>query len=63
MQTIEVVPRNDSGPGSVRVGGIELPLWGLSDVSCYVRPDCVTEVTLTYQVSSFKVLDKPDFGI
>ena len=55
MQDIEIVKGRNGA--TVHVGGVEIPVGGMTDVSCYVRADFMTEVTITYCVSKFKITD------
>lgn len=56
MGVVELIRAGkDSG---LLIGGVKVPTDGMTDVSCYVRPDSLTEVTITMVVSEFKVTDK-----
>lgn len=52
MAKIEVTPRNDSEGRKVLVNGIAIP--DVTDVSLYIRPGDVDEVTITIRADSFE---------
>lgn len=55
MGVIELVRGGkDSG---LSIGGVKVPMEGMTDITCCVRPDSLTEVTITMVVSEFKVTD------
>ena len=58
MQDIEFV-RSRNGV-FVRVGGVDIPTKGMTDVACHVLAGSVTEVQITYAVSNFRVVENQD---
>lgn len=52
MAKIEVTPRNGSEGRKVLVNGIAIP--DVTDVSLYIRPGDIDEVTITIAADSFK---------
>lgn len=56
MQDIEIVKGRKGA--IVRIGGVEVPVVGMTDVSCSVRGDAMTEVTITYLTSRLNIVDE-----
>ena len=56
MAEIMVTPRDEKGNREVLVNGVSIP--DVTDVSMFVRPGCIDEVSITIRADSFQSIER-----